>query len=330
MRRHTGEKPYSCKECSRNFSTTSSLNRHMAKHTGKKLHSCTECDRSFPRKDSLDIHMRQHKSTDCNKTFLVKSKREQHMREHFISKPYACTQCNQSFTVKHAFNCHMRRHTGEKSHKTNKELKQHIGIHACENTQKKMAQKHKFKCKECTAMYATEEELKNHFDVGFHIDEYPSSSLREAITEKILSENEVPNSIENKSIKMESNITGDQTSIEDEVVVEQFIKNEVPEISTEELLLENEVYTITMLENESIRMRPDQIPFKDCVTKQQRITEEAIETSTNQLLLEHEETSRLEKINLKIEPNFTVREPKLDDITDEQEFIKNEVQYDLD
>ncbi|XP_037951564.1 uncharacterized protein LOC119682250 [Teleopsis dalmanni] len=151
------------------------------------------------------------------------------------------------------------------------------------NTQKKEALKHKFKCKECNAMYATEEELKNHFDVGFHIDEYPSSSLKEVITEKILSENEVPNSIENKSIKMEPNVTDDQTSIEDEVVVEQCIKNEIPEISTEQLLLENEVYTITMLENESIRMRPDHIPFKDGITTQQLIKEETIETSTNQL-----------------------------------------------
>ncbi|KAE9420204.1 hypothetical protein Angca_005644, partial [Angiostrongylus cantonensis] len=56
------EKPYSCPwpGCEWRFARSDELTRHYRKHTGDRPFKCAQCSRAFSRSDHLSLHMKRH------------------------------------------------------------------------------------------------------------------------------------------------------------------------------------------------------------------------------------------------------------------------------
>lgn len=51
-----GERPYSCKDCDKQFTQLNALQRHQRIHTGEKPYMCGLCRRTFTDKSTLRRH----------------------------------------------------------------------------------------------------------------------------------------------------------------------------------------------------------------------------------------------------------------------------------
>ncbi|CAI5439921.1 unnamed protein product [Caenorhabditis angaria] len=66
MRLHTGAKPYSCPTCAQVFSRSDHLSTHLRTHTGEKPYACPLCNYSASRRDMISRHMRTHSDTQLD------------------------------------------------------------------------------------------------------------------------------------------------------------------------------------------------------------------------------------------------------------------------
>ncbi|PIO16367.1 hypothetical protein AB205_0195030, partial [Aquarana catesbeiana] len=173
------EKPYSCLECGKRYSSTKSLNKHIRLHTGVKVNSCAECGKSFFNKSGLLKHQRIHSGekpfscSECGKCFISKFEIDMHQRSHTGERPYSCSECGRSFSTKSNLVKHNRVHTGEKpytcsecekSFSINSDLVRHMRTHTGERP---------YSCSDCGRRFISKSNLIRHQTVHSGTREKP-------------------------------------------------------------------------------------------------------------------------------------------------------------
>lgn len=123
MLTHSGEKRHKCSYCTKSFTQSGQLKRHINSHLNIRNYKCPEpgCSRTFVDPSSVTKHLVVHNKEDrkyqcslCGSRFNRLGALRYHEKTHRQERNHTCEVCKKSFLAKYDLTKHYRTHTGEK------------------------------------------------------------------------------------------------------------------------------------------------------------------------------------------------------------------------
>lgn len=171
----SGSVSHQCPFCKHNFSTRRYLLRHMIKHTGDKPYSCENCGKQFYRDLYLKLHSercfpvtqpmksdsktkRPYHCSYCPRSFCKKNRLKNHHNGHKVNSLLLCSRCGQYFGFR-KLNQHQKDCAGSADSKSTSQLGQNASKMPL---QCKTTNVLRFKCPHCTQRFRYRSILFRH------------------------------------------------------------------------------------------------------------------------------------------------------------------------